>query len=77
MTYATIDRPTVGESNGLVNGIEYHNTRNNQEDGVSSVDWDTKSHSTCTLGTRELKQRSSGGAVGCFGFHYLLQTKKI
>ena len=42
MTYTTIDRPAVGEFNGLINGIAYHNERNNQENGVSSVDWDTK-----------------------------------
>ena len=37
--YATTDRPTVGEFNGLVNGIAYHNDRHSQDDGVDQVDW--------------------------------------
>lgn len=36
-----IDRPDVGESNGLVNGPAYHRERNAQEDGVALVSWDT------------------------------------
>ena len=39
MSYATMDRPAVGEFNGLVNGIEYHNSRHAQEGGVDEVDW--------------------------------------
>lgn len=42
MTHLTIDRPSVGESNGLVNGIAYHNDRHNQEGGVDDVDWTTE-----------------------------------
>ena len=38
-TFATTDRPAVGEFNGLVNGIAYHNERHSQEGGVESVDW--------------------------------------
>jgi hypothetical protein len=34
-----MDRPAVGEFNGLVNGIEYHNSRHAQEGGVDEVDW--------------------------------------
>ena len=34
-----MDRPFVGEVNGLVNGIEYHNSRNEQEGGIDTVDW--------------------------------------
>jgi hypothetical protein len=37
--YATTDRPAVGEFNGLVNGIAYHNDRHSQDDGVDQVDW--------------------------------------
>ena len=37
--FATTNRPTVGEVNGLVNGIAYHDTRHNQEGGVDEVDW--------------------------------------
>jgi hypothetical protein len=33
----TIDRPDVGEYNGLANGIQYH--RHNQDGGVETVDW--------------------------------------
>lgn len=40
MTAMTIDRPSVGEVNGLVNGIAYHNSRYEQEGGVETVDWD-------------------------------------
>jgi len=36
---ATTNRPSVGEVNGLVNGIAYHNSRHEQEDGVATVDW--------------------------------------
>jgi hypothetical protein len=39
MNSMTIDRPSVGEVNGLVNGIAYHNARYAQEDGVETVDW--------------------------------------
>lgn len=39
MTSYTVDRPAVGEVNGLVNGIAYHNERHNQNDGVDEVDW--------------------------------------
>jgi hypothetical protein len=39
--FATTDRPSVGEFNGLVNGIAYHNERHSQEDGVDTVDWTT------------------------------------
>ena len=35
----TVDRPAVGEVNGLVNGIAYHDARHNQEDGLDTVDW--------------------------------------
>lgn len=38
-TFATTDRPAVGEFNGLVNGIAYHGERHSQEGGVESVDW--------------------------------------
>ena len=37
--FATTDRPSVGEFNGLVNGIAYHNERHNQEGGVDKVEW--------------------------------------
>lgn len=37
--FETTDRRDVGEMNGLVNGIAYHNTRHNQEGGVDEVDW--------------------------------------
>jgi len=36
----TTDRPSVGEVNGLVDGISYHNSRYEQEGGVETVDWD-------------------------------------
>jgi hypothetical protein len=39
--FATTDRPSVGEFNGLVNGIAYHNTRHEQDGGVDTVDWVT------------------------------------
>jgi hypothetical protein len=35
----TVDRPSVGEVNGLANGISYHNDRYNQEGDVETVDW--------------------------------------
>lgn len=35
----TVDRPAVGEVNGLVNGIAYHNDRHDQEGGVETVYW--------------------------------------
>lgn len=38
----TIDRADVGEMNGLVNGIEYHNNRHNQDGGVDKVCWTTE-----------------------------------
>lgn len=41
MTILTTDRPTVGEVNGLVDGIAYHKDRNAQESGVQSVCWTT------------------------------------
>lgn len=37
--FATTDRPAVGEFNGLVNGISYHNERHEQTGGVDQVDW--------------------------------------
>jgi hypothetical protein len=40
MTMMTTNRPSVGEVNGLVDGIAYHNTRYDQEGGVETVDWD-------------------------------------
>lgn len=40
MTHITTDRPSVGEVNGLVNGIAYHNERHAQEGGVATVDWE-------------------------------------
>lgn len=40
-TAATIDRPFVGEVNGLVNGISYHNERHSQDGGVKKVCWTT------------------------------------
>lgn len=39
--FETIDRPAVGEFNGLVNGIAYHNERHSQENGVETVCWTT------------------------------------
>jgi hypothetical protein len=36
---ATMNRPSVGEVNGLVNGIAYHDSRHEQEDGIDTVDW--------------------------------------
>ena len=41
MTNMTINRPSAGEVNGLVNGIAYHNSRYDQEGGVETVDWET------------------------------------
>jgi hypothetical protein len=38
---ATTDRPSVGEVNGLVNGIAYHDNRHSQEGGVETVSWTT------------------------------------
>lgn len=38
---ATTDRPSVGEVNGLVNGIAYHDNRHSQEGGVEKVCWTT------------------------------------
>lgn len=38
----TTDRPAVGEFNGLVDGIAYHNERQAQEGGVARVDWTTE-----------------------------------
>ncbi len=40
MSMIITDRPSVGEVNGLVNGIAYHNSRHEQEGGVETVDWD-------------------------------------
>ena len=31
--FATVDRPSVGEFNGLVNGTAYHNARHDQDGG--------------------------------------------
>jgi len=42
MTTMTIDRPSVGEVNGLVNGLQYHDSRHNQKDGVEKVCWTTE-----------------------------------
>jgi hypothetical protein len=36
----TTDRPSVGEVNGLVDGIAYHNSRYDQGGGIETVDWD-------------------------------------
>lgn len=41
MNTLTTDRPSVGEVNGLVNGIAYHDERHNQEGGVDTVCWTT------------------------------------
>jgi hypothetical protein len=41
MTYATTDRPEVGEFNGLVDGIKYHENRHAQDGGVDAVCWTT------------------------------------
>ncbi len=38
-SFATTDRPSVGETNGLVNA--YHDDRHSQEGGVQTVDWTT------------------------------------
>ena len=35
----TTDRPSVGEFNGLVNGIAYHDARHEQTDGIDKVYW--------------------------------------
>ena len=40
--FATTDRPSVGESNGLVNGGAYHSARHDQEGGVKTVCWTTE-----------------------------------
>lgn len=40
-SFATIDRASVGEVNGLVNGISYHDERNSQRGGVEKVCWTT------------------------------------
>ena len=42
MTLMTTDRPSVGEFNGLVNGIAYHDERHSQAGGVDKVCWTTK-----------------------------------
>jgi len=42
MSFETMNRPSVGEQNGLVNGMQYHNTRHAQDGGVDEVDWTTK-----------------------------------
>jgi hypothetical protein len=39
--FVTTDRPAVGEVNGLVNGIAYHNERHAQDGGIDSVCWTT------------------------------------
>ena len=39
---STINRADVGETNGLVNGIAYHNERFDQPGGVATVGWCTK-----------------------------------
>lgn len=41
MNFLTTDRPSVGETNGLVNGMAYHNDRYSQEGGIATVDWTT------------------------------------
>jgi hypothetical protein len=41
MNMMTTDRPSVGEVNGLVDGISYHNSRYAQEGGVEKVCWTT------------------------------------
>lgn len=35
------DRPAVGETAGLVNGIAYHTDRHSQEGGIDRVCWTT------------------------------------
>jgi hypothetical protein len=35
----TVNRPSVGETNGLVNGIAYHNDRHSQDEGIKTVCW--------------------------------------
>lgn len=37
--YETTNRPDVGETMGLVNGIAYHNERHSQAGGVDTVPW--------------------------------------
>ena len=39
MSFATVDRPAVGEVNGLVNGQAYHAERHAQVGGVEKVYW--------------------------------------
>lgn len=36
---ATMNRPAVGEMNGLVNGLAYHGDRHSQDGGIETVDW--------------------------------------
>jgi len=41
--YASVtERPAIGETSGLVDGIAYHDERHSQEGGVETVDWTTK-----------------------------------
>lgn len=40
MSTQTTDRPAVGETNGLVDGIAYHNSRHEQEN-IDKVCWTT------------------------------------
>lgn len=43
MNYSAVtERPSIGETSGLVDGIAYHNERHSQEGGVETVDWTTK-----------------------------------
>tara|TARA_R110000782_G_C14713634_1_gene403418 strand:- start:477 stop:821 length:345 start_codon:yes stop_codon:yes gene_type:complete len=39
MSTNTVDRPSVGETNGLVNGIAYHDERHSQSGGIKTVCW--------------------------------------
>jgi hypothetical protein len=39
--FVTTDRPAVGEVNGLVNGIAYHDKRHAQDGEIDSVCWTT------------------------------------
>lgn len=39
MSFITVDRSDVGETNGLLNGIGYHGNRHSQDGGIEKVDW--------------------------------------
>jgi hypothetical protein len=36
---ATMNRPAVGEMNGLVSGLAYHDDRHSQDGGIETVNW--------------------------------------